>query len=304
MTVQKFDPLPGTLRCAVAESPVWDDREDALYWVDIVAKRVFRHDCATARTAKWKTDDFPTAIALASQPGKAVLALAAGVAEFDLRGGPARLRCRPDTMEGNRLNEGRCDPQGRFWVGSMQTNLHPDGTARQMDRNSGALFRIDPDYATSRHTGREFGISNTMAWSPDGRTLYFGDTLRNVIFAYEFDPGDGVVGRRRTLIEGYPKGLPDGSATDADGCLWNARFGGGVVLRITPDGRVDREIPVPVANPTSCAFAGSSRTQLIVTSATFSLPEGRIAANPLEGAVLAADVGAAGLPDHRFAGLA
>ena len=302
MTVQKFDALPGVPRCAVAESPVWDDEGGALHWVDIVGKSVFRYDFATERTAKWQTEDFPTALALASLQGKGVLALASGIAEFDFAEGRARMRCSPDEREGNRLNEGKCDARGRFWVGSMQTNLNRDGSERKMDRNSGALFRVDADFSTSCHSAREFGISNTIAWAPDGRTLYFGDTIRNVIFAYEFDLDDGIVGTRRVLLEGYARGLPDGSAMDADGCLWNARFGGGVVLRIAPDGRVDREIPVPVANPTSCAFAGASRNRLIVTSATFGLSEERIAANPLEGLVLAADIDVAGMPDFRFAG--
>lgn len=303
MKIQKFDPLPGVAPCAVAESPVWDDEGRAIYWVDIVGKAVFRYDFAARRAVKWETEDFPTALALASRSGKGVLALASGVAEFDFAEGRARMRCSPDGMEGNRLNEGKCDARGRFWVGSMQTNLNRDGSERETDRNSGALFRVDADFSASRHSAREFGISNTIAWAPDGRTLYFGDTIRNVIFACEFDLDDGVVGARRVLLEGYGRGRPDGSAMDADGCLWNARFGGGVIVRIAPDGRVDREIPVPVVNPTSCAFAGASRNRLIVTSATFTLSQERIAANPLEGTVLAADVDVVGMPDFRFAGL-
>ena len=299
--MNKFDPLPETPRCALGESPIWDERESALYWVDIVGKRVLRHHFATAQTAQWETDDFPTAIALAARRGEAVLATAKGVAHFDLANGRITARCRPDNLEGNRLNDGRCDPQGRFWVGSMQNNLHPDGSDLEMDRNSGALFRIDADYSTSQHTEREFGISNTMAWSPDGRIFYFGDSVRNVIFAYEFDPDEGVIGKRRVLLEGHARGVPDGSAIDAEGCLWNARFGGGIILRITPDGKVEREIPLPVTNPTSCTFAGPGRRQLVVTSAIHNLSASHLAANPLEGAVLVTDVAVEGLPDYHFA---
>lgn len=302
MTIPAFEELPVAARCAVAESPVWDEAGETLYWVDIIGRKVFRHHLESANTAIWDTDDFPTAIALSETPGSAVLALANGVAGLNLTTGAVEVRCRPDPLSGNRLNEGKCDPQGRFWVGSMQTNLNPDGTGREMDRNSGALFRIDPDFSSTRHTDREFGISNTMAWAPNGRVFYFGDTIRNIIFSYEFDPDAGAVGKRRVLIEGYAMGLPDGSAIDVDGCLWNARFGGGTVIRIAPDGRVDREVPVPMTNPTSCAFAGSSRQRLVVTSATFGLSEEQIASNPHEGKVICIDVGVSGMPDYKFAG--
>ena len=206
----------------------------------------------------------------------------------------------PDPMQGNRLNEGKCDSRGRFWAGSMQTNLNPDGSGREMDRSSGALFRIDGDGTTSRHSEFEFGISNTMAWSPDNRTFYFGDSIRNVIFTYDFDIDDGVLSNRRVLIEGYPHGAPDGSAMDADGCLWNSRFGGSRLIRITPDGKIDREIPLPVTNPTSCTFGGRDNSTLFVTSATFTLSDEQLAENPHEGTLLAAEIDTVGLRDQRF----
>ncbi|MCR9121304.1 MAG: SMP-30/gluconolactonase/LRE family protein [Phyllobacteriaceae bacterium] len=292
--------LSGTPGCSVAESPIYDPETGALYWVDIIGKQVFRYAIADEQLTTWQTEDFPTAIALSSRPGRAVLAFAGGVADFDLESGEADMRCVPDATDGNRLNEGKCDPQGRFWVGSMQTNLNPDGSGREMDRHSGALFRIDSDFASSRHSKHEFGISNTLAWSPDSRTLYCGDTLRNVIFAYDFDPENGEVGNRRVLCEGYKRGLPDGSAIDADGCLWNARFGGGVVIRITPNGCVDQEIEVPATNPTSCSFAGPDLRTLIITSASFTLSEDQLKANAFEGAVLRCEVGVSGITDNKF----
>lgn len=295
-----FENLAGTEPCTVAESPIWDGETRMLYWVDIIGKSVFRSDMSGAPATVWKTEDFPTAIALTSVPDRAILAMAGGVCDLDFRLGKTELLCAPDGMAGNRLNEGKCDPQGRFWVGSMQTNLNPDGSGRDMDRNSGALFRIDGSYGVSRQSEHEFGITNTLAWSPDHRTLYFGDTIRNVIFAYDFDPDDGVVGARSVLIEGYARGLPDGSAIDADGCLWNARFGGGVVIRVTPDGHIDRKIEVPVTNPTSCAFAGADKRLLVVTSATFTLSTSQLEANPVEGSVLVAEADISGLPDYRF----
>ncbi|MEP3277998.1 MAG: SMP-30/gluconolactonase/LRE family protein [Stappiaceae bacterium] len=290
------------IRDQVGESPIWDAESQSLYWVDIIGKAIRRYDTATRKVRSWDSDDFPTAIALRQSTSGAVVALANGVARFDFETGGFSEFSFPDPTDGNRLNEGRCDPAGRLWVGSMCTNLNPDGSGREIDRNSGALFRIDPDGTVTRHTQFEFGISNTMAWSPDHKTFYFGDSLRNVIFAFDYDAETGDLHNRRVLIEDYPHGVPDGSGIDAEGCLWNARFGGGRIIRITPDGRVDREITVPMTNPTSCTFGGADRRTLFVTSAQFTLTQAQLLANPLEGAVLAIDADCRGQPDYRFAG--
>ena len=295
-----FVPI-GDLRAEVGESPVWDAGSGCIFCVDIVGKAVHRISIQDGMTTSWITDEFPTAIAPRASGG-AILAQASGVFFFDFESGDSVRFCSPDQMDGNRLNEGKCDPAGRFWVGSMQTNLNPDGSGREMDRHSGALFRIDPDGKVSRQTEHEFGVSNTMAWSPDQRTFYFGDSLRNAIFAYDYDNDTGALSNCRILLGGYPHGVPDGSCIDADGYLWNARFGGGRIIRIAPDGTVDAEIQVPVSNPTSCAFGGSEMRTLIVTSARFTLSESQLQANPLEGAVLAADVGFGGLADFTFRG--
>lgn len=295
-----FEPID-TLRTDCGESPYWDDRSERLVCVDIVARRVHRLSLSGGATERWTMADFPTAIALRSSGG-AILAQASGVFHFDFGTGETQFLCSPDPTPGNRLNEGKCDPAGRFWVGSMQTNLNPDGSRREMDRHSGALFRVDANGSVSRHSEHDFGVSNTMAWSPDRRTFYFGDSLRNVIFAYDYDHDIGAVRNRRVLLEGYPHGVPDGSCIDTDGCLWNARFGGGRVIRITPNGTVDTEFAVPATNPTCCTFGGSDLRTLIVTSARFTLSEAQLNANPLEGALFAARVKQSGPPDKAFAG--
>ncbi|MEQ8780315.1 MAG: SMP-30/gluconolactonase/LRE family protein [Roseibium album] len=290
------------IRDQVGESPIWDTETRSLYWVDIIGKSIHHLDTRTSKIRSWDTDDFPTAIALRHTASGAVVALAGGAALFDFESGAVTSFSSPDPTEGNRLNEGRCDPSGRFWVGSMRTNLNPDGSGREIDQHSGALFRIDPNGSATRLTEFEFGISNTMAWSPDERTFYFGDSLRNVIFAFDYDADTGGLSNRRVLLENYAHGVPDGSAIDDDGCLWNARFGGSRIIRITPDGRIDREIAVPVTNPTSCTFGASDRKTLYVTSAQFTLTETQLQTNPLEGALLATQTDCTGLPDYRFAG--
>lgn len=288
-------------RYVVAEGPVWDEATERLFWVDIIGKTVRAFACETGKVQTWTSDDFPTALALSASGTRALVALASGIAWLDFASGQFTPFANPDGMAGNRLNEGKCDPQGRFWTGSMQTNLNADGSGRDMDRNSGALFRIDPDGSTSCHTAHKVGISNTMAWSPDGKTFYFGDSVRNIIFAYDWHAGEGSISNRRVLLEGFQRGAPDGSAIDEDGCLWNARFGGSCLIRITPDGTVDQVVELPVTNPTSCTFGGVDRRILFVTSAQFTLNDEQLAANPLEGAVLACEVAVPGLTDTRFA---
>lgn len=287
-------------RYAVAEGPVWDAQLGKLFWVDIIGKTIHAFDPATGEQQVWTSTDFPTALALAETGNRALVALASGMAWLDFDTGSFTPFADPDTMPGNRLNEGKCDPQGRFWTGSMQTNLNEDGSGCDMDRNSGALFRVDADSSTSCHTEHEFGISNTLAWSPDGQTLYFGDSIRNVIFAYDWNADEGTISNRRVLLEGFERGAPDGSAMDEDGCLWNARFGGSCLIRITPNGGVDKVIELPLTNPTSCTLGGPDRKTLFVTSAQFTLSERQLAENSTEGAVLMASLPVAGVPDHRF----
>jgi sugar lactone lactonase YvrE len=285
----------------VGESPIWDAEEQALYWVDIIGKTISRYDPAGGDIQHWSTGDFPTAIALLERGHGAVLALANGVHLFDFADNMQQLST-PDTRAGNRLNEGKCDPGGRFWVGSMQTNLNADGTGRKITANTGALFRIDADGSSKRFSEFEFGISNTMAWTQEKRYFYFGDSIRNVLFRFDYDNDTGRVGNPKLFFECSNLGALDGSCIDDDGCIWNARFGAGKLIRITPQGDIDCKIDLPVTNPTSCTFGGSNGRILFVTSARFTLSDEHLAANPNEGALLALDVGISGPSDRRFAG--
>jgi sugar lactone lactonase YvrE len=284
----------------VGESAHWSIREQALYWVDITGRTVERYEPGTRRRDSWPMPGFPEAIAL-RRTGGAILALDNRVCLFDFSATPRTLCIPEPDRPGNRLNEGVCDPEGRFWVGSMQNNIMPDGSPKPMDATSGRLFRIDADGSATLADPHDYGISNTMAWRDDG-TLLFGDTLAQTIYAFDYDRGAGTIGRRRVFAHTPDFGHPDGSCLDADGCLWNARFGGGALLRYKPDGTIDRVVKLPVRNPTSCAFGGHGLSTLFVTSARFGLSRDEIAANPNEGALLALDVGVAGVPASEFAG--
>lgn len=286
----------------LGEGPTWSEAEQALYWVGIIDKKVHRLEPATGAFRTWDTPDFVTAMAL-REGGGAIVALATEICLLDFGTGRFETLCRPEAdRPENRFNDGRCDRQGRFWVGSMESNLNDDGSPRPMAGTSGALWRIDPDGTATDLTGPTIQLSNTLAWSMDDRTMYFGDSLAQTIYAYDFDPAAGTIANRRVFARTDDHGVPDGSAIDEDGYLWNARFGGACVIRYAPDGSIDRIVEVPATNPTSCTFGGPGRRTLYITSAREGLSAEAIAENPREGDLFALDAGVAGPPDAQFAG--
>ena len=281
----------------VGESPVWDD--GVLRWVDITGRTV--HALASDGTvSSHGTGDFPCFLVL-RQDGGAVVGLRNRLAYLDLETGSLEpfLEPEPERPE-NRFNEAGVDPVGRLWFSTMQNNITAAGDPKAMTAATGALYRLSPDGACARVLD-DIGLPNTLAWSPDAATMYFGDTSTNQIRRYQLDP-DGEIIAVADLHGSPPAGRCDGSTLDAEGYLWNARFGAGCLIRFAPDGTVAGRVDLPVTNPTSCCFGGDDLQTLYVTSARFGLSETELAANPHEGAVLALDVGVGGRPANRFAG--
>src|SRR5262249_54181493 len=190
------------------------------------------------------------------------------------------------------LNAGRVDPQGRFVCGGMNEaeDLSPISS----------VYRLDGETATRLIEG--VAITNSLAFSPDGERMYYTDmpTKRISVFTY----GDELGAPRELIDLNAQAGLPDGSTVDADGCLWNAQWGGHRILRITPDGVLDRVVELPVSNPTCLAFGGPDLSTLFVTSARMGLSEEQLAQEPHAGDLLALDVGVKGLPERRFSSAA
>lgn len=284
------------VRYRLAEGACWDVATQALYWVDIAGFKACRLQGGAQR--HWQLHE-PVSAFIPTQAGDALVTLASGVHRLALDSpeqAPAlRLWCQADPVAGNRANEARCDPQGNLWLGSMQNNLDAEGGDLPLERRSGGLFRID-------HQGRVApllagqGIVNTLLWSDDGAWLYSADTLDGVIYRYPLD-AQGLPGPRQVWAAEHPRGAPDGSAMDADGYVWNARWGGHCLLRFAPDGSLDRVVELPVEHPTSCVFGGPDLTRLYVTSSRQGGSH-----NPLDGAVLWADLGVRGQPCQRFGG--
>jgi len=277
----------------LGECPLWDDRAQALYWVDVRAPALQRYELAGGKTASWRLP-VPIGSFAFRRTGGFLLALQTGLFRSAGFAGSLEPFANPEPdRPTNRLNDGRTDPMGRFWVGSMS-----DASRDPL----GSLYRIDPDGGCSFH-GNEIVVPNSLAWSPDGRIMYFADTYRQTIWQYAYDPADGMPGNRRTFrdMHSHP-GRPDGSAVDAEGGLWNCEYGGWRIVRYRPDGEIDRVIPMPVANPTCCCFGDSDFRTLFVTSARQRLTPEELSAQPAAGSVFAIRTAVAGLPEYRFAG--
>jgi sugar lactone lactonase YvrE len=165
-----------------------------------------------------------------------------------------------------RCNDAGVDPRGAIWVGSMRNNVGQNGEPGEAGGWDGALYRVDGHGQTSV-LRRGLGIANTLVWNANRSKFYLADTLRNCIWSYDYDLSDGSIRGERPFFEDFERGKPDGSAIDTEGYLWNCRYGGGCVVRIAPNGDVDRVIDMPVSNPTNCTFGGTDGNVLFVTSA-------------------------------------
>jgi sugar lactone lactonase YvrE len=281
----------GETRDVLGEGPVWDVREQALYWVDIRTSAVRRYDWRTRVAQSWALPEMVGSLAVRRDAGL-LLAMQSKLCYFDPASGKLDLVAAPEAgREGMRFNDGKCDRQGRFWAGTMH-----DVTREPQ----GALYRLDARGCSAVAGG--IRIPNSLAWSPDGRHMYFADSLTRVIHHYAFDPASGELGERTLFCTIEPPAIPDGATVDAEGCVWCALYDGWRIACVAPDGRVVRSIELPVQRPTSVQFAGPNLDVLLVTTATQRLSAEELAAQPLAGALLALDAGVRGVPEARYAG--
>jgi sugar lactone lactonase YvrE len=282
----------------VGESLLWDDRRRRLTWIDIIGRRIHALDPATGDHRLWSLAARPTSLALRADGG-ALLGLERHICRWDWEGEPEPILEVEPGLPANRLNEGAVGPDGALWLGSMHQNIRDDDGPAEIPAATGRLYRYAPDGTLSRVAEDLFGIANTLVWpAPD--QLVTADTLANALYHYRIGEGGALFGRR-TLQEGFARGLPDGSTLDEDGFIWTARVAGGACLtRTAPDGRLDRIVELPCSWPTSCAFGGRGLRTLFVASARFTLPRAHLAANPQEGGLFALEPGVAGRLPHRF----
>ncbi len=277
----------------LGEVPVWDVREQALYWVDIEGKLLQRLIPSTGKVDRWPMPERIACFAL-REKGGLIVAFASGIALYDLDSGRIDWIAKPEEgIPTNRFNEGKCDRAGRFWAGTMDDGL---------GRHTGALYRVDADLSVHKVLDG-IGISNSTVWSLDNRAFYFADTLDGAIFRFDYDHATGTIANRKQIVDLKGTGIgPDGSTIDTEGYLWNAQWDGWRLARYAPDGRLDRVVELPVQKPTSCMFGGPDLRTLYVTSAVWDLTGEALAKQPQAGGLFALDVGIGGIPEPRFAG--
>ncbi len=265
--VQQF--LPAGNLCG--EGIVYDDHFGRLYWCDINGFAVYRFDLANEHCRSWLFNEPVVSIMLGQKREEMVLALSSKIVlwnpEQDQISDP--IFTLPD-YPAVRLNDGQIAPDGSIWIGTMQNNIGPHGEPLPVNEVMGALYRID-------HNGFEIvkdniGIANTVCWDESRNRFYFADSLNNIIWSYGWQAGQADLTDERILLADHPRGVPDGSTLDVEGNLWNCRFGGSCVLRISPDGNVDQIAELPARNPTNCVFASDSRDTLFITSAAIDTP--------------------------------
>jgi sugar lactone lactonase YvrE len=274
---------------ALGEGPIWCPEAQALYWVDIRAPCIHRWEQAGDSTTSWTMPDAIGSFALASD-GRILAALRDRISLFDpATGGFELVAMLRQDGDGIRSNDGKCDRQGRFWMGSMDESQRAQ---------RGSLYRLAGRDLTAVLGGLD--VPNSLCFAPDGRTMYFTDTPSKTIWAFPYDPASGELGARRVFVQTDASESPDGATVDAEGYLWSARYHGGRVVRHAPDGSVDRVVEVAARQVTCCAFGGPGLTTLFITTATQNLSPEQLAAQPAAGHLLALEVGVKGLAERRF----
>jgi sugar lactone lactonase YvrE len=281
-------------RALLGECPLWSDLEARLYWVDIDGRAIHRYDPSTNLDERRAVPGRPGSIALTGDVGRLLVAIEDRLAWFDWPSGSCEpwIRLEAEGAD-NRLNDGRCDPAGRFWVGSM----FDPAAAR---RFTGMLHRVTPAGAVTT-VRREVGVANGLAFSPDGSTMYFADTHREIVWAYDYDIATGDPVNERIFLDfRHLDGRPDGACVDQDGCYWIACVYGWSVIRVTPDGAIDRRIELPVEKPTMPAFGGAALSTLFVTSIGEGGSRPSAPGQHEPGGLFAIQTGTRGLVEPRF----
>ena len=286
---------------SLGESPFWHPQEQRLYWVDIPGRRLARVSVdgllAQGTVEHWSLGEDPGCIAPAEGVGL-VLALRSGIYHALVWGGPLRkLADAPYDTGKLRFNDGKCDAQGRFWVGSLY---------EPKDQALGELYRLDGQGLHKMMDG--VTTANGLAWSPDGRTAYWADTAAHQVRAFDVEPGTGRLSGARLFHQMAHKpegwvwgsatpygGRPDGAAVDIEGCYWSAQYEGQRLLRLSPTGQVLAEVPTPVPCPTMPCFGGADLKTLFITTSRQGRSSLELAQHPDAGCVFAMRVAVPGL---------
>lgn len=275
----------------IGEGPLWNEAEQALYWVDIAGKAINRYWPSSGKHDVFKTPVEVGVIAFRKNGG----AIAAGSAGFSFWHPDTNVLTPISDPESDnpesRFNDGKVDRKGRLWAGTMT----PVGAVS-------SLYQVDLDLTVHRMDSG-FTISNGIGWSPDNKVMYFVDSMRYVIYAYDFDLETCTVANRRTFVAvSQDYGIPDGLTVDSEGYIWCAFYAGSKVTRFSPGGEINAEVRLPVSQPTSCIFGGKNYDDLYVTSAWNGLGTDERKKQPQAGDLFVIKTHTTGLPEPKFAG--
>ena len=281
-------------RNILGEGPAWSADEQKVYWVDIEKSQLWSYDPQTGAVRNWNSPERIAAFAFRDQGGFLV-AFESGLAIYDPHtGATEKIQDVEPELTTTRMNDGRCDRQGRFIIGGMDES----GSGEPISN----VYRVYADRSVHQIISG-VACANSTCFSPDGRVMYFADTPTGQIWAYDYDTDTGTVTNRRVFADFSDQpGLPDGSIVDAEGFLWNAQWNGSRVVRYRPDGTVDRIVDMPVMNPTCVAFGGKDLDVLYVTTARYLMTPEQIDAEPLSGGLFALKTDVQGLPEPKFSG--
>ncbi len=278
----------------LAEGPCWLPERQALLWVDIESSEVHCLDPYGKNEQVWKMPCH-VGVAVPTRRGDFLTATRDGFMRLDPNTGAITTLVDPENdRPGNRFNDGKCDPQGRFWAGTLSYQRTP---------HAAALYRLDPDLSVHRMLA-DVTTSNGLAWSLDGHTMYYIDTPTRRVDAFDFDPHTGSICNRRTVVTiDESLGKPDGMTIDVEGMLWVALWGGWAVGRWNPQtGQLLGKVEVPVERTSSCCFGGPDYATLFITTARTGLVPAALEQQPLAGSLFAVETGIRGLPPVPFAG--
>lgn len=279
--------------CILGESPIWSVAEQALYWVDIRNPMIYRFDPASGDVKNWRIQTEIGSIGLAGE-GRLIAGTRMGIAFIGLDDNSFEELADPEgdgRMNAVRMNDGKVDRQGRFWCGSMDDPGYAEVAS---------LYRFDKDRSVHKMEG-PVTISNALCWSPDNATMYFADSRKRTMWAYDFDAAAGTIENRRVFLEvAEGDGVPDGATVDSEGFVWVAHMRGGKVKRYDPAGKVEREIAFPVSLTSCPAFGGPDLSTLYVTTASSKFEPADFEREPDAGALFAVETGVTGLPEPVF----
>ncbi len=277
----------------LGEGVVWNEQTESVWWTDIEQSRLFEYHYGSGKLESWETVHRVGCFGFIENDDRLIVAFDCGIAFLDLANGDVDWIYGPAVLsDGLRFNDGKVDPFGRFWAGTMVEDP-------EVAKVAGSLFSIYPRQAPVEHISN-ITTSNGLCWSPDGLVMYHADSPKRTIWSYQYDPIKNLLADKRIFAQLGEGMFPDGSTVDSDGGVWNAQWGGSQIVRYLENGEQSLVLEVPVDLPSCVTFGGNNLDLLFVTSARVALSDERLIKRPKSGSLLVYRTNYKGLPASRL----